>query len=254
MQGRRGILPPRLFYDQVASTQMVALSLAHEGAGHGTAVVSEMQVQGRGREGRTWISPRGGAYASMVLHPRWQGLPLLSMAVGAELAVRLGAWSRETLQIKWPNDLVVPRERSPTGYAKVGGILTDVVSEDPEAPLVVVGVGINVRPDRAAFPPDMEGRVTFLWDLGDGSYAPSDVVEAALEAILVAARRVREETGRRWVLGEVERRLWGRGRRFMSEKGEGVLEGISVFGEARLKTPKGEEVCIGEGELLPQGP
>ncbi|MBI3331175.1 MAG: hypothetical protein HYZ96_03580, partial [Candidatus Omnitrophica bacterium] len=56
-------------FQQVGSTMEVAHQLAAEGAPEGTLVVAARQEQGRGRQGRTWASPEGGAYCSLILRP-----------------------------------------------------------------------------------------------------------------------------------------------------------------------------------------
>src|SRR3970282_1740053 len=72
---------------RVTSTNDVARSLAEDGAGEGTAVLALEQSGGRGRLGRSWASPPGGVYLSVVLRPsldvaRWSVLSL-AVAVGS---------------------------------------------------------------------------------------------------------------------------------------------------------------------------
>ncbi|MFX4623996.1 biotin--[acetyl-CoA-carboxylase] ligase, partial [Acinetobacter baumannii] len=56
--------------DAVDSTQNVAQQLAEEGAPEGTLVIAEQQLHGRGRMGRSWISPKGkGVWMSFILRP-----------------------------------------------------------------------------------------------------------------------------------------------------------------------------------------
>jgi len=57
-------------FAEVTSTNDVAKELAKKGAEEGTVVVSETQTRGRGRLGRTWVSPQGGMWFSIVLRPR----------------------------------------------------------------------------------------------------------------------------------------------------------------------------------------
>jgi len=130
-----------------ASTNDDAKRLARGGAAEGTAVVAASQTGGRGRLGREWVSPVGGAYVSCVLRPRLTPaeiapLPLVA-AVGAARAlesfgVRVG--------LKWPNDLEVDGR-------KLGGILIEMTAEASRVEWVVVGCGVNVAPsghERAA--------------------------------------------------------------------------------------------------------
>ncbi|HEX6028140.1 MAG TPA: hypothetical protein VFY64_03785, partial [Nitrososphaeraceae archaeon] len=59
-------------YQTVESTQTIALSLAEQETDnlHGTVIVSQHQTKGRGRMGRSWISPPGGIWLSIILNPK----------------------------------------------------------------------------------------------------------------------------------------------------------------------------------------
>jgi BirA family biotin operon repressor/biotin-[acetyl-CoA-carboxylase] ligase len=127
--------------DQTGSTNADLLAAAVAGAAAGTVLVAESQSGGRGRLGRSWVSPAGaGLTFSMLLRPappvsRWGWLPLLT---GLALARTLGSEAR----LKWPNDLLF----GPRG-GKAAGILAQS-GEDA----VVVGVGLNVSTSQAELP------------------------------------------------------------------------------------------------------
>ena len=131
-------------YGQLPSTNETAWQLIDQGQGAGTVVIAERQTAGRGQWGRTWMSPPGGLYLSLVLEPE------LLLSEGALLTLT-SAWGIATslnnlgmpLQIKWPNDLVSHRR-------KVGGILTEsrlancaAMEDAAQLQQVVVGVGLN---------------------------------------------------------------------------------------------------------------
>lgn len=135
-------------YETTDSTMDLAHRLSASGAAEGTVVVSEGQTKGRGRMGRTWISPKGkGIYASVILRP---ALPLsqvqsitLMAAVAVAHAIERGTGL--TPQIKWPNDLLVGRK-------KVAGILTELSGELNRTHTVVLGIGINVNTPAVRLP------------------------------------------------------------------------------------------------------
>ena len=126
----------------VTSTNDVARKLADEGEPAGLFVVADRQTAGRGREGRTWRSPPGNLYASLLLRP---SRPLaeaasLSLVVGLALAEAVGTLSggRVEPRLKWPNDVQVDG-------AKLAGILLEGASDGHGGCLwLVVGVGVNV--------------------------------------------------------------------------------------------------------------
>lgn len=126
--------------DVVASTQEVAHLLAEGGATHGSAVVAREQHAGRGTRGRTWHSPIGGLWMSVICRPRDPvSAECFSIRVGLGVAAVLEAWTGEghRVMVKWPNDLYL-------GGRKLGGILCEARWQGPALAWIVAGIGINV--------------------------------------------------------------------------------------------------------------
>ena len=139
----------RLFAE-VGSTNEVARSLAERGE-NGTVVLAETQTRGQGRLSRSWSSPPGGIWMSLVLRP---DIPIalayqINMAVCVAACRAISTLLDLETGIKWPNDLLV-------GERKVGGILMEVgaVGDSPDYALdyAVVGLGINANIDPSSFP------------------------------------------------------------------------------------------------------
>ncbi|MCU0895838.1 MAG: biotin--[acetyl-CoA-carboxylase] ligase [Rhodospirillales bacterium] len=136
--------------DEVDSTSTMAKRLCAADAEDRTLVWALRQTAGRGRLSRTWISPSGNLYVSLILRPeadatRATGLTFAAaVAVADAVAEVLGA--QAPVRCKWPNDVLV-------GGRKVAGILLE--SSTSAAGLlqwVVIGIGVNV----ASHPPDTE--------------------------------------------------------------------------------------------------
>lgn len=129
------------------STNALALQRAAIGRAHGYVCLAEYQTAGRGRRGRAWISPYGSnIYLSAVAEFEGGAAALegLSLAVGVALVRALATVGVDTVQLKWPNDLLW-RGR------KLGGILLEMTGDVTGRCQVVVGIGLNVRmPDAAA--------------------------------------------------------------------------------------------------------
>ena len=89
---------------------------------------------GRGRAGRTWLSPPGNLYASTIvrLHPGEPEAATLALVAAVALDEIASAYAPGKLQIKWPNDLMA-------GAAKLAGILLERGGD-----AVVIGFGINL--------------------------------------------------------------------------------------------------------------
>src|SRR5215216_5696293 len=111
---RLGIFASRLlFYPEITSTNDVAASLAEDGAEEGSVVVADAQTAGRGRLGRSWVSPAGaGIYASVILRPDAQVAPLLTMAAGVAIADAIEAATGLAPHLKWPNDVVIDESKT----------------------------------------------------------------------------------------------------------------------------------------------
>lgn len=182
--------------EQVDSTNTACKRLAAEGAPDGTVVMADWQTAGKGRRGRSFLSPRGmGLYLSVLWRPECPPerlLPLTALsAVAACRAVERVGGVRP--RIKWPNDLVLEGR-------KVAGILTElsVEGESGHVEYVVAGIGVNCRQQAEDFPPELREMAGSL-DMA----LPRQVSRAALAAALMEEL----DTLRREILEDPERWL-----------------------------------------------
>jgi BirA family biotin operon repressor/biotin-[acetyl-CoA-carboxylase] ligase len=124
----------------IDSTNALAKKLAGQGAPEGTLVITEEQIAGRGRRGRSWASPAGANLLfSLLLRPPLEGEKVFVLTMVLTLA-GLNAVKRVTgvtAGIKWPNDLYV-------GTKKLAGILTEFSVKGRQVEWAVLGMGINV--------------------------------------------------------------------------------------------------------------
>ena len=128
-------------FQQVDSTNEVAMHLAKGCSASGCLVLAEMQTAGKGRRGRTWVSPYGrNIYLSVVR--RFSGgaavVQGLSLAVGVVVVNALKAFGVSGLSLKWPNDILWRGK-------KLGGILLEINGDPAGSFDVIVGLGINVN-------------------------------------------------------------------------------------------------------------
>jgi BirA family biotin operon repressor/biotin-[acetyl-CoA-carboxylase] ligase len=133
---------------RTGSTNADLRAAAGGGEAEGLVLVADEQVGGRGRAGRSWVSPRAaGLTVSVLLRPepvppaRWGWLPLLT---GVALRAAVNRLAELETRLKWPNDLIVDVDGS---EAKLAGILAESA-----AGAVVVGVGLNVTTRREELP------------------------------------------------------------------------------------------------------
>ena len=158
----------------VDSTNSEANRLLAAGADHGLVVRADCQSAGRGRRGRTWVSPPGNLYCSLLARPPIPApAPLATLTFVAALAVhqlvRAALPAARAVVLKWPNDVLVDG-------AKVSGILLEG-QHGGAGPAVIIGVGINL----ASHPADAPYAVT---DLAAGGGRLT--VDGALTALLGA--------------------------------------------------------------------
>ncbi|SFB17689.1 BirA family transcriptional regulator, biotin operon repressor / biotin-[acetyl-CoA-carboxylase] ligase [Cohnella sp. OV330] len=142
----------------VTSTQDVLRELAEEGAPEGTLVIAERQDNGRGRMGRSWVSPPGrGVSMSLLLRPDvpLQLAPQLTLLAAVALCRSLGRETGLPIGIKWPNDLLVDGR-------KISGILLESATEDERLRYVAVGLGIAVNLDADDYPEELLARAVSL--------------------------------------------------------------------------------------------
>jgi BirA family biotin operon repressor/biotin-[acetyl-CoA-carboxylase] ligase len=133
-----------MYLPTTTSTNSEAKQLIEDGCEEGTVVVADVQTAGHGRLDRTWYSPPGGLWFSIVLKPEAlepQQLTLLSLMAGVAAAEVLNQQFQLDVQLKWPNDLLKSGK-------KLGGILTESVFSNTNLLGVVIGLGINLNQDK----------------------------------------------------------------------------------------------------------
>lgn len=155
-----------VLYDAVASTQYLARGLAYSGAPHGTLVVSGVQTGGLGRRGRSWGSPPGGLWTSLVLRPELEAehAPRTTQAAAVGIAKALHGIGVEA-RIKWPNDLLV-EGRKICGILAAGVFAAEKGKPSHDLGPVVLGIGINANLDPSDLDVPPENAATIRSVLG----------------------------------------------------------------------------------------
>ena len=137
-----------LAYDTVDSTNTIAHSLAEENHPEGTLVCAEAQRKGKGRQGRSWVSPKSkGTYFSLILRPRisLEMAPMITLLTAVCSCEAIRELSGLRALIRWPNDILVDNK-------KVCGILTEMSIQKNAVDFIILGIGINVNTSLSALP------------------------------------------------------------------------------------------------------
>ncbi len=223
---------PHRHFRVTDSTSSRARELAVEGAPGGTVVTAAEQTAGRGRQGRSWTAPAGGAllYSAIVrpLEKRHTLLPLAAAVAACEAAEELEEGI--ACRIKWPNDIWV-------GERKLAGILIEARPQDGWA---VIGVGLNLGISTEEFPPELRQTATSL-----GSGASPEDARRALDGRLETW--IDADPGQ--VLSAWEARDALRGREISWDGGSGVADGVGDSGDLLVLTAGGDRVALGAGEV-----
>jgi len=130
------------YFDSIDSTQSQAIKMSEDSANDGTIIIAAKQTGGKGRLGRKWISPKGGIWFSVILHPKFDIsiITLFPIASSLALSYAIEKTFKITPELKWPNDLTIKGK-------KVAGILVDASLESNKMESLVLGVGINFDVD-----------------------------------------------------------------------------------------------------------
>ena len=139
------------------STNTIAKFLSINDCEDGAVVISEKQTDAKGRSGKSWASPLGGIWLSIILKPilDHSKLPLITLATGVAVAKTLEKIGVENPEIKWPNDIMIDDK-------KVCGILTEAVTKFNTIENVIVGVGIDANLNVSDFPEELQFGTTTL--------------------------------------------------------------------------------------------
>jgi BirA family biotin operon repressor/biotin-[acetyl-CoA-carboxylase] ligase len=218
------------------STMDALHALAEAGAEAGTAVVAEVQEAGRGSRGRSWSSPQGGLWLSVLARPRAAALEVLSLRAGLAVAELLGTLGAEgRIALKWPNDLMLDDR-------KCGGILCEARWQGATPAWVVIGLGLNVT---NAVPPALAETASTL-----AAVLPALTAGALVTPMVEALRRVDAAAG---TLDDGERarfarRDWLRGRALAAPVA-GTADGLAADGALLVRGPDGLTTAVRSGTV-----
>lgn len=235
----------------VDSTNNRAKRLAEEGAPHGTLVLADEQTQGKGRRGRSWMTPTGTNISmTLLIRPRIrpEKASMLTLVMGMAVAAACRELFDLDVKIKWPNDIVA-------GARKLCGILTEMSTEMNVINYLVIGVGINANTEE--FPPQLSEVASSLrMELGK-KVKRAEVICCCLKQFEKYYRIFMEKEDLSDLREEYEGRLAGYGCqvRVLAPGNEyiGVSRGINERGELLVEREDGTLEAVYAGEVSIRG-
>ena len=227
------------------STNSYLLEHASDHMGKRYAVLAEKQESGRGRRGRTWVSPFGkNIYLSML----WSfsggisSLEGLSLVIAIAVERALSELGVDSARLKWPNDIYLNNK-------KLAGILLEVSGEYSGHCQVVIGIGLNIKLSDY----DAESIDQPWAQLSEHlNNTDRNTISAALISNLIRAIEQFEKTG-----FEMFKDYWTERDAFLDQEVDlilpnlvrsGICKGVNSKGELLLATEKGLET-INAGEI-----
>lgn len=198
-------------FDEVGSTNDIALDMARSGAPEGTAVVARSQSHGRGRRGRQWVAQPGeNVFLSVILRPdvplnRYSELSFVAAVAVARLIQGCGL----TPSVKWPNDVRV-HDR------KIAGILVEAAEG-----AAVVGIGVNVQ--QTEFPEEIADTATSIAREGGSCTDVESATQSLLTQLFAVYELPFEEILTQW-----RKYMWGVGRSVEVITEAGTVSGAIV--------------------------
>ncbi len=241
------------YYETVDSTNECVKREAMKGAEEGLVIVGEEQTGGKGRLGRTWVSPPGEAvYFSFLLRPSFaaEHVSALTLVMGLSVAQAIRETVTLPVEIKWPNDIVI-------NHKKICGILSEAqFGENGKADYVVIGIGINVNNSR--FEGEIAEKATSLkLEWGGRDVNRAIVTATALKYFHSNYRKYCRTEDLSGMIRDYDFLLVSRDREVRIEDPNGaytaVSRGIDETGRLIVETKDGTMKSIATGEVSVRG-
>jgi len=219
------------------STMKDAAVLAARGEPHGTAVITQSQTAGIGRQGHTWHSAdSGGLYISIILRLAIapSEMPILTMALGLAVQRAVNDMALVSCDLRWPNDVMLSDRK-----------LAGTIVQAAEGALIA-GIGLNVN--QREFPADLAETATSL-KIETGREHSKDALADRIIAESLRHSSLLAERGKREILRRFEESsTWPRGKAVeVDGKIRGVTAGLDENGFLLVRTPDRLETILAGG-------
>lgn len=248
-------------WDEIGSTNDRAIELAKSGCDEGVFVIARSQTGGRGRQGKSWISPPdSGIFMSILLRPKLNpsDMPLISLATGVAVSEALDSVCGIQAGLKWVNDIVINGRKLGGILAEMPGSLRGQGSTAQTAnkgkllePAVIVGIGINLSIERESLPNELKDKISAVsehcknFDANKIVAEILNCLEGQYRNLLLGAPE--------FILEEWKRRSITIGKCIRATIGDDSIEGeaidITDSGALVLQTDSGEQRILHAGEI-----
>ena len=249
-------LGPLRYYKEIGSTNTEAERWAAEGAPDLAIVIADQQTNGRGRQGRRWLTNANSALAFSLILKDFDDLNRAALESSLHRLTGLGAVAVcQALRldycldakIKWPNDVLLNKH-------KVAGILAESQWQGNTLQSVILGIGVNVKP--AAIPPgeELNFPATSVEDAALKAIDRPKLLQRTLGRLLYWRERLnepafigywQEHLVFRNELVSISTHLESNGQKAI----RGVLLGLDPEGRLKLQDQRGRILYLDSGEI-----
>ena len=254
-QVRDGLATRRLgtnlhYFSEIDSTNSYARGLAEQGAGEGEVIIAEAQTRGRGRLGRSWVSPPFvNLYFSVILRPQLPPVhaPQLTLMAAVALADTIASFIGTPPSIKWPNDILV-------GGKKLAGVLTESACDSERIEFVILGIGVNLNYPVPLMPEVIRERATSIVTLTQNNVSREAFVRRLIQDLDRCYGEL-EEVGFDSLAPRWEALFGLRGKKVRVEMTDHIMTGRAIGidrdGALVLEDERGERQRIVAGDVIP---
>ncbi len=231
------------FKEIIDSTQDFIRQLAQGGACEGTVVFAGKQKKGKGRMGRSWLSPPGGIYLSCLFRPRFlliEEVCQISLIMALACIEAIEKETGITPAVKWPNDIYLENK-------KLGGILCEIDAEADKINFITVGIGININTKN--LPPEATSLALYAQKNFSKNSIGKEILRQIETCYLELEKGNSKDLLQRW---QQHCFLWGSRLRVkvLEEVVEGEAAGIDQRGCLLLRRDTGLIDTISSGDVI----
>ncbi len=234
---------------EVTSTNTV-LKNEYSNKDEGFAVISTRQTAGKGRMGRSFTSPDGGVYTSILLKPNMplENLSFLTILAAVAACQTIERCTDLKPQIKWVNDVLLNKK-------KLCGILTEasIEGETGNIDYVVVGIGINVRTDISKMPPEIQNIAGSICDFCENPPRRAEIAATLLNVFEENYNILCSEDGSSKILKLYDDRLCCKNETVevytVNEQYNAICKGVNSAGNLIVQKEDGTTTILQAGEI-----
>lgn len=238
-----------IILQEVSSTNTI-LKQNYFNKNNGFVLIAEKQTSGKGRMGRKFNSPSGGAYISILLKPNCKinDLSFLTLLAAVAVCSAIEKCTNIKPQIKWVNDIIINNK-------KICGILTEASIEGETGNIenIIVGIGINIKTDISKMPEDVKPIATSLAEICKNPPRRAVVIAEILNFFEKYYDIFLKENGKNKILALYTQNLCCINKKIhvysSCEKYEAICKGINKNGNLIVVKTNGKTQILKSGEI-----